>query len=293
MMWRRAKGREAKGREAEEREVEERDRQAQQEGREERNDQISPRSMMALRDPSLVAPQSADTSSGARWVSDSGSPPKGVPSPPLDVPVSAPDAVVVLDIRASRPGDAGQPVTLTIKRRELPVTPEGGETPESRLRKEMEDTVSAAAGEKIADRILPVQLPPDVAQVDLNCDLHNIMLGSLTDVPQFAAYAPVPGIDQSLDTVELALLVGGVLGAATGNPALSSVCFKSLAHRAIANAAEEAIEEAIKAAFANYEGLPPAQTGPAVIRLSSPAPDNRGDVSPVDTKSKSAGGPGI
>jgi hypothetical protein len=300
MMWRRAKSRDA-----EEREAEERDRQAQQERREEQNDDIGRQSVDAFRQsPSASAPQPTDSNRGTVWGKPSDSPPGGYPPPPPSESVSA-SSVVVMDIRASGlGGNAGQRVTLTIKRREVPVAPEEGETPdalyrraENRLRKEMEETVSAAGGEKIADLILPVQLPTAAAQVeDLKSDLHKIMLGRLTDVPQLGPYIPLPGIDRPLDTAELAILVGGIVfSAVTASPVLYGVCFKSLGHKAIANTAEKAI----KAALFDYEGpLPsarPRSEAPLTIPpvSPSPSPGNPGDMSPADPKSKSPRGPGI
>jgi len=143
--------------------------------------------------------------------------------------------VVLIEVRISGPErEAEQPMTLkSIERREVPIVPAEREPPgdlarraEERLGEEMMDTVAAAGGEKVADQILPAQGPAAAAEVvDLKSDLHCIMLGQL-DVP-LAQYVPLPGIDRSLDTAEVAILVGGiVLGTLTANPALYySPCF--------------------------------------------------------------------
>jgi hypothetical protein len=160
----------------------------------------------------------------------------------------------------------------------------------------MEETVAAAAGEKIADRILPAQGPAAAVRVaDLKSDLHRIMLGQL--VPPLAQYVPLPGIDRLLDTAEVAILVGGiVLGTATANLPLYSVCVKALAHKAIADAAEQAIEEAIKAALSDYaRPLPPVRVIPERPGLVIPnsSASNKPDVSPDGPEDVSPGDPGM
>jgi hypothetical protein len=301
MMWPWAKSRKA----------EERDRQEQQEPQEERNETAGELSRRLLPDPPRPKDDNKDSS---QWVQQSPGPAAAcAPAPGNDPPAAGTDpggavvtdAIRVVLIDISGPGsEAGQPVRLTIKRREALVAPAEGETPyelarkaEGRLGEEMEDTVAAATGEKIADRILPAQGPAAAAAVaDLKSDLHSIMLGQL--VPPLAQYVPLPGIDRLLDTAEVAILVGGiVLGTVMANPALYSVCVKSLAHETIANAAEEVIKDAIEAALSDYaRPLPPVWViipeGPGPVIPNLP-PSNEPDVSPDGPGDGSPGKPGM
>ena len=250
-------------------EPEHRDSQEQQEQQEERNETTGALSVRLLQDPlarGMVAQDrtraEGDNKRRSQWVQQSCGPTAACAPPPgNDTPVAgtAPDGalvtdairVVVTEIRVSGPGsDAGLPVTLTIKRREVPVAPAERETPydldrkaEERLDVEVKDTVAAAAGEKFADQVQPAQGPAAAIQVaDLKSDLHGILLGQF--VPQLAQYAPLPVIDRSLDTAKFAILAGGiVLGTVTANPALYCVCVKALAHDAIAEMAEEATRQ--------------------------------------------------
>jgi hypothetical protein len=278
-------GQRVKRRRAKRREVEERDRQEQlaEQERREQNDSTGSQSRKAFKDKGRFP---GDSKGKPTWVTVDHSEGSPTPQPPPEN--ASPGAIDVVVIRISAPGrGAGQPVTLTITRHEVPVTPERGETPHDlvrkamdRLEEEMEDTASAAAGQNIANRILPVQGPAVAAPVvQLKSDLHSVFLGQ--SVLPFAQYVPLPGIDGPLDTAELAILVGGiVLGAVTGHLALSTVCVKSLAHEAIANSAEEVIKEAIDSALFDYRAsVPKPQAQDCQISLGT-----TGGVSP--------GGPG-
>jgi hypothetical protein len=293
VMRRRAKRREAEGH----------DRQAQSAEQERQNDSIGSQSVAAFPDSTPV-PRADDSKGKSIWGRPADHsevrPPPPPPPPPENASLArAADPIGVVVIRISSPGrGTGQPVTLTITRREVPVTPEPWETPDDlamkakdRLDEEIEGTASAAVGQNIANRILPVQEPTGaVPVVQLKSDLHSILLGQ--SVPRLAQYVPLPGIDRSLDTAELAILVGGiVLGAVTATPALSSVCVKSLAHKAIANAAEEVIKEAIESALSDYRASPPkptVHTGPArsvAVELGAePALQPKPDESPGDLR---------
>lgn len=299
-------GRRLMGRPAKKRGPEERDRQEQQERQEERNETVGAQSARLFpdRDP---LPRGMVTQWGQQ---SSGLAAACAPAPGNDIPAAGTDpggavvtatriCVVVIEIRISGPGsEAGQPVRLTIERREVVIPAERG-TPGDPARKaeeclgeEMKGTVAAAAGEKIADRILPAQGPAAAAEVaDLQSDLHSIMLGQL--VPPLAQYVPLPGVDRSLDTAEVVILVGGiVLSLATANLALYSVCVKSLAHKAIADAAAKAI----KAALSDYaRPLPPVRVipeGPDTVKLNSPPP-NEPEVSPDGPEDVSPGNHGF
>lgn len=290
VMRRRAKRREAEGRGCQAPSAEQ-ERQAQ-------NDSIGSQSVAAFPDSTPV-PRPDDSKGKSIWGGPADHSEVRPPPPPPEnaSPVRAADAISVVVIRISGPGrGTGQPVTLTITRRAVLVTPERWETPDDlawkakdRLDEEIEGTASAAVGQNIANRILPVQEPTGAAPVvQLKSDLHSILLGQ--SVPRLAQYVPLPGIDRSLDTAELAILIGGiVLGAVTATPALSSVCVKSLAHKAIANAAEEVFKEAIESALSDYRASPPkptVHTGPArsvAIELGAePALQPKPDESPGD-----------
>ena len=301
--------RRAKGRQAEERDHQvQKEQQAQQE-QQERNDGAGLQTVALLRDQT-GSPSPDNKQGGSPWVAQSSETPATQPLPENVDSAAATDTssvvvtdsirVVVIEVRIGGPGgEAEQLVTLeSIERREVPAVPAGRETPgdlarraEERLGEEMKNTAAAAGGEKLADRILPAQGPAAAADVvDLKSDLHRIMLGQL-DVP-LAPYVQLPGIDRSLDTAEVAILVGGiVLGTVTANPALYSVCVKSLAHRAIANAAEEAI----RAALSDYaRPLPPVRAGPAPsVMVAAASPPQQKDVSPGGPGNVSPGGPGM
>jgi hypothetical protein len=312
-------GRSVMGRRAKKREPEERDGQEQQEPQAERNETAGALSVRLFqdRDPlsrGMVAHDPAreedDNKGRSQWVQQSPGPAAAcAPAPGNDRPAAGrtdpggavvADAirVVVTEIRISGLGsEAGQPATLTIMRREAPVASAERETPydlarkaEERLGEEMKDTVAAAAGEKIADRILPAQGPAAAVQVaDLKSGLHSIMLGWFVP-PPVAQYVPLPGIDRSLDTAEVAILIGGiVLGTVMANPVLYSVCVKALAHDAIADAAEKAI----KTALSDYDRpLPPVRVMPVTVKLNSPPPD-KPDVSSGGPEDVSPGNPGM
>jgi hypothetical protein len=302
---RRAKKCEAEGPDRQAQEAQEEEQQAQQK----RNDGVGLESVTKFRDLTPVGPKS-DSS----WVGQLPGPGAAGP-PPLenDVLVAATDTssvvetdmirVVVIDVRFGGPGgEAGQPVTRTIARREVQVTRAERETlgdlvsrAEDCLGEEMERAVLAAAGEKVADQILPAQEPTAAAQVvELKSDLLSSMLGQ--SVPPLAQYVPLPGIDRSLDTAKIAILVGGiVLGTVAPNPGLYSVCVKALVHEAIAHGAEQAIEEAIKAVLSDYTRPPPTvQVNPAPFAavISVRPPPNKPDVSPRGRRDMSPRGPG-
>ena len=290
---------------AKRRKSEERDRQAQ-EAQEEEDRAQQQRQAQTTRDVEMLRSKDSlgldDSKRDTRWFPSPDPLPGGYRPPPQDqgelpgTVVTTRICVVVLAVRISGLGtEAGQPVRLTIKRREVSVIPTERETPgdlarraEECLGEEMKDTVAAAGAKKAADLILLAQGPTAAAEVaDLKSDLHRIMLGQL--VPPLAQYVPLPGIDRSLDTAEVAILVGGiVLGTVTANPALYSVCVKSLAHKAIA--------EAIKAALSDYaRPLPPVRVipeGPVTVILNSPPPD-KPDVSLDDPEDVSPDNPGM
>lgn len=293
-------GQRVKRRRAKRREEEERDRQEQlaEQERQAQNDSSGSQSVTVF--PDRTPPlRPGDSKGKSTWVRAADHPEALPPPPPPPENADTRDVVV---IRISGPGrGTGQPVTLTITRREVSVTRERWETPhdlarkaKDRLDEEMEATASAAAGQNVANRILPVQGPTVAAPVvQLKSDLHSILLGQ--SVPRLAQYVPLPGIDRSLDTAELAILVGGIVfGAATANPVLYSVCVKALAHDVIAHEADEAIQEAIKAALSDYASpQPPGQVdaAPPVTVIPIPPPPN--NPSPGKPMSGSSNDPGM
>jgi hypothetical protein len=299
-------GQRVKRRRAKKREAEERDRQDQlaEQERQAKNDSSGSQSVAVFQDPTPL-PRPGDSKGKSMWVGPADHP-EASPPPPLPAenagPVRAADTRDVVVIRISGPGrGTGQPVTLTIRRREVSVTRQRRETlddlarkAKDRLDEEMEGTASAAAGQNVANRILPVQGPTVAAPVvQLKSDLHSILLGQ--SVPQLAQYVPLPGIDRPLDTAELAILVGGIVfGAATASPVLYSVCVKALAHEVIAHKADEAIEEAIKAALLDYASpLPPGQVdaAPPIMVIPIPPPPNKPAVPPGGPEDASPGNP--
>lgn len=202
-----------------------------------------------------------------------------LPSPPTRNTVR----VVIVEVRPNGPQqEGGRPVTIV--RREMYQGTRSTETvhkAEARLCTEMQETVSAAAAEKVADLIMPAREPEAVAWLAaLKSDLHGIMVGqpiqhlipwaSAQAVDDIAQSAPLPG-DSTVGTAEFVILAGGLLLSAMAPfPGLCCASVKSLTHKVIADAADKAIKSAIDSALSAYRA-PPPESSRQVGRATGPA----------------------